>query len=282
MIAALLLTGLSLPSQDAAGAATRATPRGNPGYWLSDDDYPAAAMWERQSGAVKTRLDLDANGEPTGCTVTTSSGSKILDKATCELLRTRGHFFPARDAAGKPVASSYNSTFTWVMPDGEGMFGAWVYFSQINIVAGQIAGCSSSSNGVGFSRISGPCGRMGSPVPPAMAALLGKPDGSAIVTVVETHMVAGEAAPPVRQPAGKLIYERKIRFDVDANGNATNCKLVSGPATPDPIGYVVHRCHPGMRYPAQSQGKRSVEMTTRLYLAPGNAAPRERFEGPTV
>jgi TonB family protein len=280
MIAALLLFGLSLaPPQD---AAAKATPRGNPGYWISDADYPVAAIWERQSGAVKTRLDLDAQGEPTGCTITASSGSKVLDKATCELLRGRAHFFPARDAAGKPVASSYNSTFTWVLPDGEGAFGSWVYFSQISIVAGQIAGCSQQSNGAGFSRIAGPCGRMGAPVPEAMAKLLGKPDGSGIVTVVETHMVAGEAAPPLQRPAGKRIYERKIRFDVDAKGNVANCTLVSGPAEQDPLGYVANRCHPGMRYPPQAQGKRSVEMTTTLYLSPNLAAPRDPNEGPTV
>ncbi|GEM_PF-1333736 len=278
MIAALLL-GLFVMPQDAASAAT---PLGNPGYWLSDDDYPAAAIWDRQSGTVATRLTLDAGGLPTGCTVTASSGSAVLDKATCDLLRTRGRFSPARDAAGKPVRSSYNSRFNWVLPDGEGTFGSWVYFSQIRLIAGRVAGCSSQSNGAGFSRVSGICGRMGSPVPPAMAALLGRPDAAATVSVIETHMVAGQAAPSLQRPAGKLFYERKIRFDVDAKGNVANCKLSGGPAEQDPLGYVVHRCHPGMRYPAQPQGKRSVEMTVSMYLTRDPPPPRDPAEGPTV
>ncbi len=284
MIAALLLFGLTLVPQDAdaGGVATKPRPRGNPGYWVTDDDYPAAAMWERQSGTVGTRLALDAAGEPIGCTVTASSGSPVLDKGTCELLRSRAHFLPARDAAGKPIPSGYNLKFSWVLPDGQGAFGSWVYLNQIRILDGRIAGCSSQSNGAGFSRVAAPCSSMGRAVPPAMAALVGQPGAAATVRVIETHMVSGEAVPPIQRPAGKPFYERKIRFDVDARGNAVNCKLVSGPAGPDPLGYVVHRCHPGMVYPAQAQGKRSVEMTVSMYLARDPAPPRDPNEGPTV
>lgn len=284
MIAAILL-GLFLAPQDAApapSAATRAKPRGNPGYWISDEDYPAAAIWDRKSGTVGSRLDIDAEGEPTGCTITASSGSAELDKATCDLLRARSHFYPARDAAGKPVRSDYSSQFHWVLPDGEGDFGSWVYFSQIHIVAGRIAGCSSQSNGAGFSRVAGPCGRMGGPVPPAMIALLGKPDASATVTVIEMHLVAGDAAPPIQRPAAKPFYERMIRFDVDAKGNVANCKLVSGPVEQDPLGYVLHRCHPAMRYAPSAQGKRSVEMAVSMYLSRDPAPPRDPDAGPTV
>lgn len=281
MIAALFLLGLTPAPQDAGGAANRPQPRGNPGYWVSDEDYPAAAMWERQSGTVGMRLDISAEGEPTGCAVTASSRSAVLDKATCDLLRARAHFFPARDAAGKPVAGSYDLKFSWVLPDAEGDFGSWVYVSQIRIVDGRVAGCSSQSNGAGFSRVGGPCGRMGSTVPAAMTALLGN-GAAGTVVAIETHMVNGEAAPPMQRPAGKPFYERRIRFDVDAKGNATNCKLVSGAAEQDPLGYVVSRCHPGMRYPAQAQGKRSVEMTTSLYLTRDAALPRDPDAGPTV
>lgn len=283
MIAALLL-GLSLMPQDtgAGGAAAKPRPRGNPGYWITDEDYPVAAIWDRQAGSVGTRLALDADGEPIGCTVTASSGSATLDKATCALLRARAHFLPARDAAGKPIKGSYSSQFNWVLPDGEGAFGSWVYFSQIRILDGRVAGCSSQSNGAGFSRVAGPCGRMGAPVPPAMIALLGRPDAPATVTVIETHMVAGEAAPPTRRPTGKPFYERRIRFDVDADGKAVNCKLVSGAAEQDPLGYVLHRCHPGMRYAPQAQGRRSVEMTVSLYLSRDPAPPRDPNEGPTI
>ncbi|MDQ0250636.1 TonB family protein [Sphingomonas kyeonggiensis] len=283
MIAMTLLLGMALAMQD-AGATTRPTPRGRPQAWVTDEDYPAAAMWERQAGAVAARLDLDAQGVPTACKVTRSSGSAVLDSTTCTLMQARARFNPARDAAGKAVAGAYPFTFTWVLPQGEAGFGSWLYFNQIRITGdGRIAGCMAQSRGMGFSRATGGvCNRLGAPVSPAMMALLGKSGAGATVQVIEAHMVNGEAIPVIDRPASKPFYERKIRFDVDAAGNVTNCKLAGGAAAQDPLGLVLHRCHSGFRYPAQPGGRRSVEMTVSMYLTHEPPPPRDPAEGPTV
>lgn len=284
MIAVALSLGWAFAMQDAGSMATRPSPRGMPQAWVTDDDYPAAAMWQRQAGAVAARLDLDAQGVPTACKVTRSSGSTVLDETTCALMQARARFNPARDAAGKPVAGAYPFTFTWVLPQGEVQFGSWLYFNQIRITGdGRIAGCMSQSRGAGFSRATGgACTRLGAPVSPAMTALLGKSGAGATVQVIEAHMVNGEAIPAIDRPVSKPFYERRIRFDVDAAGNVANCKLVSGPAEQDPLGFVVHRCHSGVRYPAQASGKRGVEMTVSMYLTREAPPPRDPAEGPTV
>ncbi|MEP9357231.1 energy transducer TonB [Sphingomonas sp. KR3-1] len=287
MIAGLMLAGLSLALQDAGGAAskgaTRPTPYGMPQTWVTDEDYPDAAIWERQSGTVAARLDVGADGVPSGCSVTASSGSAVLDRGTCELFRQRARFNPARDAAGKPIPGSYDFKFTWVLPQGEGQFGSWIFFNEIRVQGGRIAGCMAQSRGVGFSRVtSGPCVALGAPVPAAMAPLLAGPNAGATIKVIETHIVGGDATPAIERPAGKPFYERRIRFDVDAAGNVANCKLVSGAAAQDPLGYVAHRCHSGMRYPPLAGSKRSVEMTVSMYLTRDPPPPRDPAEGPTV
>ena len=93
-------------------------PRGRPQAWLTDDDYPGGALLRREFGAVKFRLAVDAQGKPTACSVTGSSGYSTLDDKVCEMLLRRAVFTPARDGAGKDTPGDYNGTFTWVLPGG--------------------------------------------------------------------------------------------------------------------------------------------------------------------
>jgi TonB family protein len=92
-------------------------PAGNPQSWVTDDDYPAAALRAGEQGRVGVRLEIDAAGVVTGCTVTSASGSALLDARTCELLSARARFEAAHDGAGKPIASSWRSTLSWRLPD---------------------------------------------------------------------------------------------------------------------------------------------------------------------
>ena len=64
-------------------------------------DYPRAANGKQ--GVVEARLVVSATGAVTGCSVTRSSGSDVLDATTCRLIRQRFRFTPARDAQGNPV-----------------------------------------------------------------------------------------------------------------------------------------------------------------------------------
>lgn len=89
--------------------------KGNPAGWVSTNDYPARALRENREGATAFRLEFDATGKPTNCTVTRSSGSPDLDEATCSNLMRRARFTPGQ-VNGQPVAGAYVSSVRWVIP----------------------------------------------------------------------------------------------------------------------------------------------------------------------
>jgi protein TonB len=98
-------------------AAEAAKPRGNPQGWVTDEDYPAAAMRSGESGTTGVRLAVGADGRVTDCNVTSSSGSSVLDQTACRLLMRRARFTPAKDTSGSAVAGSWSSRFTWRLPE---------------------------------------------------------------------------------------------------------------------------------------------------------------------
>lgn len=100
-----------------AFAAISAHPRGHPGDWVTPNDYPSQDLREGNQGVVRFRLDIDARGKVTGCTVTASSGFPRLDAAACAKLSARGRFDPASDENGAKVAGSYASAVRWTIPD---------------------------------------------------------------------------------------------------------------------------------------------------------------------
>src|SRR5688572_16759769 len=74
-----------------------------PLFGFSAGDYPQDALRAGEHGQVRFTLDVDAAGLPTNCTITTSSGFPRLDAQTCELLKLRARFTPARDPDGQAV-----------------------------------------------------------------------------------------------------------------------------------------------------------------------------------
>lgn len=95
--------------------AKEASPRGAPGSWVTNDDYPPAARRAEQEGVTGFRLDVDASGKVSGCTITSSSGYAALDNAVCTLMRRRARFSPAEDANGNKVPDTWSSRFRWVL-----------------------------------------------------------------------------------------------------------------------------------------------------------------------
>lgn len=95
----------------------QATPKGNPGNWVTNNDYPTRALRENRSGTTGFRLSVGPDGRPTGCDVTSSSGSPDLDSTACSLLMRRSKFTPAMDGEGNPTSGSYSSRFRWVIPE---------------------------------------------------------------------------------------------------------------------------------------------------------------------
>jgi len=111
---------------DAKTGQPQALPKGNPGAWIGIADYPAAAKAANASGLVEFTMSLSDTGAITGCTIRQSSGNADLDAATCELMRTRGRFAPALNAAGKPVAGTWSKRVNWAMVETPGVRTEWL------------------------------------------------------------------------------------------------------------------------------------------------------------
>jgi TonB family protein len=105
------------PSIDTVAHPRPTTPLGNPGTWATTNDYPVAALREERGGVVSFRLTVDATGQVSDCTITSSSGSPDLDVVTCALVTQRARFQPATDAKGKNTIGSYSNRVRWIIPD---------------------------------------------------------------------------------------------------------------------------------------------------------------------
>lgn len=114
-------TGVQSAPQFAPSARSLAVsggPKGNPGPWFTDKDYPKAARRANASGRVSVILSIDTSGRVVGCTITQSSGNAILDETTCTLVLRRGRFTIKRDEEGHAEPYTYAVSTTWVLKTG--------------------------------------------------------------------------------------------------------------------------------------------------------------------
>jgi TonB family protein len=91
-------------------------PSGNPGNWVTTNDYPTRALANGDMGTTSFRLEVSAQGDVTSCTISQSSGHADLDAATCKAVARRAKFEPAVDYDGQPVASMYSNRVRWQIP----------------------------------------------------------------------------------------------------------------------------------------------------------------------
>lgn len=104
------------PEPSPSFATRGASPKSAPGSWVSDRDYPSAAIRAEREGTTRFRLAIGLDGRVTGCEVTGSSGSADLDAATCAKVSARARFIPALGSDGMPAAGSYAGAVRWVLP----------------------------------------------------------------------------------------------------------------------------------------------------------------------
>lgn len=104
------------PPPPAPKLAKGAQPRGNPGSWVTTEDYPSRALREEREGVTGIAFDINVEGRVENCRVTSSSGSPELDDATCKNFVRRARYRPAQDDAGNPLRSSGNQRVRWQMP----------------------------------------------------------------------------------------------------------------------------------------------------------------------
>ena len=91
-------------------------PKGRPGDWVTTNDYPSRALREEEEGTTRFNLAVGADGKPTNCTITGSSGHPDLDEAACANLMRRARFKPATDGDGNPTSGSYSNSVRWQIP----------------------------------------------------------------------------------------------------------------------------------------------------------------------
>ena len=101
----------------AAKVAARApVPIGSPASWLSADDYPPGAIAAGAQGRLELTLTIDKSGRVGGCAVKTSSGSSLLDAATCSVVTRRARFQPATGDDGNPIDGRFDQALVWTLP----------------------------------------------------------------------------------------------------------------------------------------------------------------------
>jgi protein TonB len=95
------------PPPAAPSKARNASPDGQ-GRWAAriQENYPARAIRDEIQGSVGVRVTIGANGRVTACTVSSSSGSPILDEAACDGMTRYARYNPALDDAGNPTTGS--------------------------------------------------------------------------------------------------------------------------------------------------------------------------------
>lgn len=98
-------------------ATNRAVARGSKAEWIEADDYPQAAIRAAEEGSVTVKLAIDARGSVAGCDVLKSSGSQVLDGATCKAIQRRARYKPATDGAGRAIAAVDQHTVRWTLPE---------------------------------------------------------------------------------------------------------------------------------------------------------------------
>lgn len=116
MIVAMSLSAMlaALPAQTTGGTPPQPIMPSRP--WMTDDDYPAEALKNREQGTTEFIVTVGASGKVTACRVTRSSGSVALDGATCALMARQMRFKPARDASGTRIESEFASRLNWKLP----------------------------------------------------------------------------------------------------------------------------------------------------------------------
>ena len=93
--------------------AMGAHPLGDPGMWITPEDYPYRALREGWRGVTRLHLVIDGNGHVSSCTITASSGHDALDAVACAKVSQRAHFSPARDGTGAARDGSYDNAIHW-------------------------------------------------------------------------------------------------------------------------------------------------------------------------
>lgn len=84
--------------------------------WFGPDQYPSSAKSAHEEGRVTTLSTINAAGKPTDCKIVESSGSPALDRETCAIIKSHGHFDKAQ--AGVLAIRYFYVAVRWALVGG--------------------------------------------------------------------------------------------------------------------------------------------------------------------
>lgn len=76
-------------------------------------NYPSRAVRDGTEGTVGVRVTVNTEGRVSACSVTSSSGSSILDQAACSGMERYARFDPALNDAGNPISASWSTRIVY-------------------------------------------------------------------------------------------------------------------------------------------------------------------------
>jgi TonB family protein len=88
----------------------------DPAEWVTDEDYPSAAIRAGEQGSVSILWLINTDGKVSDCRVTQTSGHALLDQAACGAILRRGRYKAAVDGEGKPIRSYAARKVNWMLP----------------------------------------------------------------------------------------------------------------------------------------------------------------------
>ncbi len=102
------------PPPPAPSQARGVRPKGQ-SSWAGriQSNYPARALREGTEGRVGVRVTVNAEGRVDACSVSSSSGSSVLDEAACQGMQRYARFDPALNDGGNPVSASWSTTIVY-------------------------------------------------------------------------------------------------------------------------------------------------------------------------
>lgn len=218
----LVFALLSAQATDSAKGPQPLRPLANPGTWVTDDDYPAAAARQNHQGTVAFQLTIDSSGLPAGCSVVQSSGFEELDQQVCSLMVQRARFSPARDASGKAIAAPYKGRFTWRMEQNETVFRPGSNRAEFELSADNVLRNCRSGDKV-LETAGQPCGTM------TIGNVAGNlaPYGTGKhrrLTMEQRFETGGHPSLVYDMPGEVKIARRTALFEADAAGKRVKCE----------------------------------------------------------
>ncbi|NYT39600.1 TonB family protein [Sphingomonas sp. R-74633] len=218
-----MILAMLLMLQDASPSATAAKPLNLP-EWITEDDYPASALRNREEGQTKFRLTVAGDGSVERCDITGSSGSAALDEATCALLTRRARFSVSRP--GMP----YNSSVIWQIPPTPPQPIAKSHIAAILRISAddKVLGCEEKLEGTVSSAMNAPCDEAAQGLPPGMLEAIGGMGKPRTLTMEYSNWFGTDAALAglYSRPGQVVVGRTRVQFDITESGKVENCREV--------------------------------------------------------